>query len=186
MRLFFGVKPKSLKDNVQLKTVYSKIKRTIGEWNDPVRFTPPDQWHVTVLFLGETDPHELEKIKSLVSAWEPPRDIELSFSGLGAFPSDDHGRILWVGVRENKAFLRLQESLEEIFLSAGILKVSEREFKPHLTLARLRHARHLGSVIELARKTSFGKESLTELTLFESVTENHLPKYQALFSKPLQ
>lgn len=188
MKLFFGVKPKNLKSNGQLKAVYSKIKRTIGEWNDPVRWTPPDQWHVTVLFLGETPPEQLPKIESLVNNWTPPKDIELSFSGLGAFPSNDHGRILWVGVRENKAFIQLQESFEEIFLSAGILdgRVSnDRGFKPHLTLARLRHARHLQSVIDLAPKTQFGKEALTELTLFESVTENHMPKYIPRFSKQL-
>jgi len=185
MKLFFGVKPKDLKSNGQLKSVYSKIKRTIGEWNDPVRWTQPDQWHVTVLFLGETAPEQLPKIESLLNNWSPPKDIELSFAGLGAFPSKDHGRVLWVGVRENKALIQLQESLEEIFLSAGILAAPDREFKPHLTLARLRHARHLQSVIDLAPKTQFGKEALTELTLFESVTENHMAKYVPRLTKQL-
>jgi 2'-5' RNA ligase len=185
MRLFVGVTPKNLKNNQQLKQVYLKIKRTIGEWEEPVRFTPPDMWHVTVLFLGEKSAEDAKTIEKRLSDWNCPSGIELSFAGLGAFPSHDAGRILWVGVRENKAFMSLQASLQHEFMEAGLLTQPEKEFRPHLTLARFRHTRHLQSLISLASKTNFGKEPLEELTLFESVSENHIPKYIPLFSKKI-
>jgi len=188
MKLFLGVTPRHLKDNAQLKRVFSKLKRTVGEWAEPVRWTAPDMWHVTVLFLGEKPPEELPRIEKLLDRWLPPEgenSAELSFHGLGAFPSHDHGRILWVGVRENKAFFALQNSLEAAFVDAGLLSEPEKDFRPHLTLARFRHARHLKSLIDLSPKTHFGKEKLDELVLFESVSENHIPKYIPRFVKKI-
>jgi 2'-5' RNA ligase len=186
MKLFLGVTPKALKDNSQLKQVYGKLKRTVGEWEDPVRWTPPDMWHVTVLFLGEQPAENLARIEKRIDHWQPPPSPnELSFQGLGAFPSHDHGRVLWVGVRENKAFLQFQAALNQTFMEAGIATAPEHEFRPHLTLARFRHARHLKSLIELAPKTQFGREPAEELVLFESVVENHMAKYIPRFSKKL-
>jgi len=188
MKLFLGLAPRNLQENGQLRQVFSKLKRTVGDWDsgrEPVRWTPPDMWHVTVLFLGERPDADLKRIESLLENWEPPAMTELSFYGLGAFPSHDQGRILWIGVRENKAFFALQNSLEEAFLQAGLLKAPDREFRPHLTLARFRHLRHLQSLIDLAPKTKFGTEPIDELVLFESVSQNHIPKYIPRYKKKL-
>ena len=186
MKLFLGVTARNLKANKQLKQVLSKLKRTVGEWDEPVRWTAPDMWHVTTLFFGERTPEELQKIEKILERWYPEGPAtELSFYGLGAFPSHDHGRVLWVGVRENKAFLALQSSLEQTFLEAGLIVEPERDFRPHMTLARFRHTRHLQSLIDLAPKTSFGKEPVQELVLFESVTENHMAKYIPRYVKRL-
>jgi 2'-5' RNA ligase len=112
-------------------------------------------------------------------------NLTLSFQGLGAFPSFDQGRILWVGVKENKAFFTLQNSLEQTFVEGGIITELEETFKPHLTLVRFRHTRYLQSLIDLGGKTKFGDEPLQELILFESVSENHIPKYIPRFVKRL-
>jgi 2'-5' RNA ligase len=187
MKLFVGVTPRGLKANGQLKQIYSKLKRTIGDWEEPVRWTPPDMWHVTVLFLGERSEEEVQRAEKLLDRWHPPaaQQLELSFHGLGAFPSSDHGRVLFVGVRENKAFFTLQDSLEQAFVDGGLITEPEKDFTPHLTLVRFRHTRHLQSLIDLGAKTKFGTEPLEELILFESVSENHIPKYIPRYVKKL-
>ena len=109
MRLFVGVTPKNLKENQRLRQVFSKIRRTLDEQQEPVRFTPPNMWHVTILFLGEMTQEECDRVIVLLDGWNAPASSELEFHGLGAFPDAAAGRVLWVGVRENKAFFELQQ-----------------------------------------------------------------------------
>ncbi len=185
MKLFIGVSPKNLKDNSRLKQVYSKIKRTVGGWEEPVRWTPPPMWHVTVLFLGQRTHEEYNRTEKWMDNWVPHARTELSFYGLGAFPSATEGRVLWVGVRENKAFFELQNSLEQELIAQKLITGPEKEFRPHLTLARFRHTRHLQELISLGAKADFGTEPLDEVILFESVMNGQIPKYIPRFTKKL-
>lgn len=185
MRLFVAVTPKNLKENQRLTKIYSKIRRTLGDREEPVRFTPPNMWHVTVTFLGEQTQTQCNQTIELLKAWEPREKFELEYHGLGAFPDVKEGRVLWVGVRKNQAFFDLQQSLEETFIKAGILEKPDREFKPHLTLVRFRHLRNLNSLIQLGAKADFGSEPIEDLVLFESVTQGSIPKYVPKFTKSL-
>jgi 2'-5' RNA ligase len=182
LKLFLGVKPQNLKENARLRQVFTKIKRTVDGWKEPVRWIRPDLWHVTVLFLGEKTEEEFAELTLKLQSWTPPAGLTLSFQGLGGFPNVEQARVLWAGVRENKAFLALQNSVKE-HLGLGI---SEEESRPHLTLARFRHARHLKDLISLGAKTDFGEESISELILFESVMEANIPKYVPRFIKNLK
>lgn len=184
MRLFIGVKPQGLEDNPRLLQVFSKLKRTVGDWEDPVRWTSPALWHVTTLFFGNKSASECQSIIKVMDEFQAA-PTELTFHGLGAFPDVEAARMLWVGVRKNQAFLDLQSSLEESLISLGLAGESTEAFTPHLTLARFRHTRHLGELISLAPKTDFGKYAVNELLLFESVLEGQIPKYIVRHHKPL-
>lgn len=175
MTFFIGVKPKGLQNNARLKQVVGKLKRTVKGWEEPVRWTQPSMWHVTVLYLGPRSKDDLEQIVRRLDQWQPTGTIELSLRGLGAFPQPEAGRVLWVGVRENRVFRQLHETLRTILTDYS--SDSEMEFRPHLTLMRFRNARHLQSLLSLAAKTEFGDYEIEELILFESVIENNIAKY---------
>jgi 2'-5' RNA ligase len=185
VKLFVAVTPKNLKENSRLKSVYPKIRRTLGDREEPVRFTPPNMWHVTVSFLGEMESSDCDRVIGALEGWTPSKKSELEFHGLGGFPDAAAGRVLWVGVRENKAFLELQSSLENELLALKLLRQPSQEFHPHLTLVRFRHTRNLQPLIQLAAKIDFGREPIEDLILFESVTQGQIPKYIPRYVKRL-
>ncbi len=98
-----------------------------------------EKLHLTLKFLGDTEENQLE---NLIEAVEKTARQTLSFnlqiSGTGVFPSSRKPRVLWLGLKDEKgSLLNLNEILETECEQIGFAK-EKRNFKTHLTIARLR------------------------------------------------
>lgn len=98
-------------------------------------FTLRDNLHLTLNFIGETDNNKLveQAMKKAVSNPDI-RAFNLTFTGFGRFKRRD-GDICWIGVEKEVQLLRLQKELSVQLKNAGF-NLDNREYKPHLTLAR--------------------------------------------------
>jgi 2'-5' RNA ligase len=97
-----------------------------------------EKLHLTMKFLGETDPEQLAAL--LEAAEDAARKISpfrLQISGTGVFPSPKQARILWLGVKGEAALKRLNEILESECERRGFPK-EKRSFRGHLTIGRLK------------------------------------------------
>ena len=66
-----------------------------------VRWVPPPNIHATVKFYGNLFEAQLPALVDAArEAAQGVRPFALVAKGLGAFPSPDHPRILWVGLRD--------------------------------------------------------------------------------------
>lgn len=99
------------------------------------RWTPPEQLHLTLRFIGEVDDHLALLIKQTL-AEVPLRPFWLRINGLGHFPPGRHAKILWAGVAESPHLGHLQGQIESRLAQLG-LPPENRRFHPHLTIARL-------------------------------------------------
>jgi len=184
-RQFIAVVPRGLDKNSELKKLMGKLKRTLDQRERDVRWTPPALWHVTLQFLGDLTAAQKIDLHALLAEWRPDLSgITLRLHGLGAFPSPEEARVLWVGVQESQDFIGLQENLSALLLAAGFA-LGEREFKPHLTLARFRNTFNAGDLVQLGGRKHFGDYPLSELILFESVLQGNILKYMPQFRKML-
>ncbi len=104
------------------------------------RWTHPDGTHLTLKFLGEAQQDQIDKIKTeldrIASAFGP---FKLVLNGVGAFPRLAAPRVLWVGIDQSDVARRLQTEIESAISPLGF-PTEKRDFKPHLTLARLEGA----------------------------------------------
>lgn len=99
------------------------------------RWTPPEQLHLTLRFIGAVDDNlSLLIKKALFEIPFPPFWLQLK--GLGLFPPGRHAKILWAGVAENPNLALLQRQVENHLVQLG-LAPENRKFHPHLTIARL-------------------------------------------------
>jgi 2'-5' RNA ligase len=100
-----------------------------------LRWALPDQWHLTLAFLGEVGEKETSNLGERlgrVAARQPP--LRLSLGGAGRFGN----RVLWIRVRgETDRLRRLAVSVRAAARRAR-LPVEDRPYRPHLTLARAR------------------------------------------------
>jgi 2'-5' RNA ligase len=105
-----------------------------------LRWTPPEQWHLTLRFLGDVDPEEVPLLtEALQTACAGQRILRLSFEGCGCFPSPDRPRVLWLGLAGELAALEtFQSRVQQLTASWG--QREDRPFRAHLTLARIREA----------------------------------------------
>lgn len=106
-----------------------------------LHWQPPSRWHITMAFLGEGGDEQEEaatEVLDLLSGRTPLVSVRLS--GAGAF-----GRqVLWVGARgtiptDDEALDALAASLHREVSRRGI-RMERRQWRPHLTIARARHA----------------------------------------------
>ena len=102
-----------------------------------VRWTVPDQMHLTLGFLGDV-PEDVElKLREKLSAIEFGAFF-LPVNGIGAFSSKGAPKIIWIGVgKAHPHLFQIHKRVHEAALYAGI----ERELRPwhpHVTIARCR------------------------------------------------
>lgn len=99
-------------------------------------YTLKDNLHLTLNFIGETN--RIEPVKQAMDRAVEKAKTEsfvLSFHGCGRFKRRE-GDIYWVGVEQNNHLSKLQEELVKELKEAGFFDIDDRDYKPHLTLAR--------------------------------------------------
>ena len=115
----------------------------------PARWTPPEQYHLTLRFIGDVPEEQVAAIENAVAPVESEA-FSLQSYGLGVFPSRRKPRVLFAEISRAEALMTLHHRLDEALLSAGIDR-ADKPFHPHVTLARLKRARPQ-SVREYLRK----------------------------------
>ncbi len=104
----------------------------------PGRAVPPENWHVTLRFLGEVQPTAYERFLHGLDEVSGLGGFSLRLEDMGAFPNPRRAAVVWVGIGAGATELAdLAAIAEEAAVDAG-LDPEERPFRPHLTLARVR------------------------------------------------
>lgn len=120
-----------------------------GEWPE-ARWTSAGGRHITLQFLGATDPALVPAIGSVgesVAGVHRPAPVRLD--GLGAFPSLRRARVLWAGLEDDAGLLpSLAAALGDGLAGLGF-EPEKRRFTPHVTLARFRSPQRIEALPEL-------------------------------------
>lgn len=126
--------------------------------------------HVTLKFIGEASPPQVEKIRRALGSVRAAAPAELRLRGAGFFPDERRPRVFWVGIEANPVLADLADQIERALEPLGIARES-RAFRPHLTLARLeglRGAGHLRQALAEADTPEFGGSIERAFHLYES------------------
>lgn len=100
-------------------------------------WTTPDRLHITTKFIGEWPEDRLEEIKNTLASAGSPGAIDISIRDLGWFPNARRPRVFWAGVHGGAPLRDLAHATEEAVFRLGVAR-EERDYSPHLTLARIR------------------------------------------------
>lgn len=164
MRVFIGVKlPGAIK--AQLADVQKELKRASLKGS----FTDPDNFHLTMRFIGEVDPDQKSAIETaLARCAESQMPFLVETNGLGYF-SKRNKRIVWLGTKENSRLHQLYEQLNASLLGQKMTIADEVAFIPHLTLGRGIVLSQEWETLSKVQLPPDQKIPVTALTLFESV-----------------
>jgi 2'-5' RNA ligase len=134
-RLFVAIFP-SADIVTNLQTIIACLAKHIPA--PAIRWTPPEQIHLTLHFLGSIASTRIPEIESaLASACDGHRRCAVRVSGLGCFPNPARPRVVWAGLAGDLAAMEtLKNSIDAALLTCGG-KREERAFHPHLTLGRV-------------------------------------------------
>ena len=158
----------------RLTQVQQQLQRRLA--NYPLRWSRPEGIHLTLKFLGDTNPARIPEITSaLHSLAQRHESFELGVGGLGMFPNTRRPSVLWIGVNDSEHHLRrLAADVDKTMARLGWQK-EKRPFAAHLTLARVkknagnRERRQLGEVVaSLQGYTHLGKLPIHSFQLMRS------------------
>ena len=133
MRLFIATSfpPEVLRD-LNDRAAQFKPRLPAASW---VR---PETQHLTLAFLGEQKESIIEQIdKPMREALSKAKRFEATLSNCGFFPNPRHARVGWVGLDPESKFVELAEVVRSVVTRQGVT-LDSVEFKPHLTLLRVR------------------------------------------------
>src|SRR5271165_3143717 len=102
-----------------------------------VKWSPVYNLHITLQFIGEWPAGDLEKLETALAAVARRPPLEITVRGVGWFPNPHHPRVFWAGIHGVPQLETLAHDIEAALLPLGIAR-DEREFSPHLTLARIK------------------------------------------------
>jgi len=154
-----------------------EVRTALAQFCDKLRAEfPTARWarsegiHVTLKFIGEVNEDRLAAIESALATVRSSAAIEMNFRGAGFFPDARHPRVFWAGIDGSPNFAEIATQIETRLAPLGIARES-REFKPHLTLARIQEARGIETLHDAVRRhgtIDFGFVRTNEMHLYRS------------------
>jgi len=129
MRIFIGI---DLDDVI--RSSIARLLEGVRGFSPEVRWVSVESLHITLKFIGEQKPEQVQAIRERLRQIEsPPIDIQLA--GYGFFPTARSPRVFWIGIESGPQLAQLARDIDAATAELGIPR-EERAFSPHLTLAR--------------------------------------------------
>ncbi|HUG95629.1 MAG TPA: RNA 2',3'-cyclic phosphodiesterase [Pleomorphomonadaceae bacterium] len=180
-RCFVGIPVGSpLRKDLQLAVARWRARQDAPD----LRWSEPDGWHVTLAFLGNTDPSDVPGVVSALHvAADGVAEFQVETGGVGAFPRPGAAQAIWYGMSDPHH--QLTDLAARV--QAAVRPSSEpARFRPHLTLARsrVRRGEPLGSWLATLDAPS-GALTVSGLTLFRSHLGRGPARYEVLARLPL-
>lgn len=162
--------------NVDLKKLKVNLDKAK---NIEHRWIPSQQWHIPLCSFGEVSNEDLFEIeKHLLKILHHHSAFELKLEGVWAYPSQDHGRLLWIGVQNSKELRSLQEELFQEFQKFIPEEVLENTFRPYLPIVRFRNYKEVSDLLSPHKNAHFGKFAICKLIIYEMTSQGAFPTYQ--------
>lgn len=164
------------------------LLRPLGREIAGVRWTEPQQIHLTLHFFGPIAAREIDLIddssKKIASLFSP---LEFTLGPIGGFPSLKRPDILWLGVGEKTGrLLSLQKAIHGEARTLGF-RTETRPFEPHATIGRVK--RKNADLRPLLARNLFGSPSPGKIAdhfvLYQSHCRPEGARYEVLKTYPL-
>jgi 2'-5' RNA ligase len=198
MRLFVALQiPEAVRES--LAQLSANLKKICPR----ARWVPMQNAHVTLKFIGELSPQQTKEIRealnfvtdpvpvlmptSLREKVPPLAPFEIVFGVLGFFPDAKRPRSFWAGVSGGPKLTRLATAIEDALAPLGIAR-EQRDFHPHITLARLDASSEIAALRTVTANspaTQFGRTKVDDFSLYQSTLKNPVPEYTRLATYPL-
>lgn len=144
MRLFIAI------DFNELKDYFVELQNQLPK---NAKLSLVKTFHITLKFLGEVQPDKVEEIINKLKTIKL-ESFTVFLDSIGVFPSENYIRVVWVGLKPEDKVLELQKQIDEALSklfkptktfgfrgtkNAKHFLVKEKDFKSHITLARVKY-----------------------------------------------
>jgi 2'-5' RNA ligase len=151
LRLFIAL-PVSTEVRDKIARAQGQLRRAAP--SGAIRWTRPEQFHLTLKFLGDIPSARLDALnESVAEVCANFSAIQLTAAGVGFFPHAQKPRVLWAGATD--AVGRLEELQRRMHAAVLPFAPADRSvrFSGHITLGRFKPG-HFGSLKNLLERAA--------------------------------
>jgi RNA 2',3'-cyclic 3'-phosphodiesterase len=129
MRIFIGIDLDS-----EVRARISRFLEGVQGFTPEARWVRPESLHITLKFIGEQTPEQIEAITERLRRVEGS-GFEIRAAGYGFFPTAKAPRVFWIGIQAEAQLAELAEHIDLAVAEVGVPR-EDRPYSPHMTLAR--------------------------------------------------
>ena len=171
LRLFVAIPmPEAVRN--EIIGIQQEMRQLVSR--DAVRWTKPEQFHLTLRFLGDVPVERVAALQEAVNAvCAGAPALRLRAQGVGFFPNAQSPRVLWAGVNEDEERLAdLQERIEGAVQPFAENPRPEK-FAGHVTIGRVKFLKRpeiekLAAHAKAVQDLLFGEWTAPEIQLIRS------------------
>ena len=136
--------------------------------------------HFTLQFLGEISEEIAQKITRSLKTIEFS-SFDVNLKEIGAFPKPKFPKVVWIGTDEvgGNMLIQLSKKVEKVLEPLGFF--SDKPFKPHITVFRIK--KKIGDIsgeLKNHKMVNFGFQTVSNIKLKKSVLTVNGPIYSDL------
>jgi 2'-5' RNA ligase len=157
-----------------------------------IRWVAPQNVHLTLKFLGDVSPANLEKLSEALKVEVVTHEtFNISVGGLGSFPNPRRAHIIWIGLEVPAALTVLLHGVEAVAERLGYAS-EDRPFSPHLTIGRVRQNpsgtdfHRIRSALEETTIGTLGTFLVNAVHIFKSDLQLGGSVYSHLYTLPMK
>ena len=189
LRTFIAINiPPVIQKSIQLQI--NHLRKTVGDF--PVRWVPVQNIHLTIKFLGDISPDDVDTLTQILRTEASSRPaFSINIIGLGSFPNSKRARVLLIKTQTSAELDALQVGIESACSRVGF-RPESRRFNPHLTIGRVRRGispadqMKIHKTLNEVKIDSQGIARVDSVHLYKSELKPTGAVYTKLFSAPLQ
>ena len=172
IRAFYAI---DLNDEVRGATQHVVDKLMTYEWSEHVRWTPVENLHLTLRFLGDVTEQQLQELNmALEEKLKACTPFSIMFKEPRLFPHFKKPRVVAATVAHNDELIHVADIFEECAVNVG-LQPETRQYKGHLTLGRCKKTFPRRTKIESLPFSS--KLPVEKVALYQSQLSSEGPTY---------
>ena len=166
-------------------------RRSAAKTGRAISWTRPEQFHLTLRFLGGVSAARLEDLKAAVGAvCANARPLQMRASGVGFFPNARSPRIVWVGLQDSEPLLIDLQKQIEAAVQPFTAERGAANFTGHVTLGRVRDlkrsdAEKLAAHAQSIGNRRFGDWIAREIEIVQSELSPAGARHRLLAAFPL-
>ena len=177
----------------EVREVLVKIQQEVRERmpDSIARWTRPEQFHLTLKFLGDVEVDRAEELESAIrQVTSNVGRFDVTATGIGFFPDAHRPRVLWAGVSNRGAQLANLFHLAQKACEAFTSVPGEKEFVGHITLGRIkklgRKDRHApGTIVTVHKDAPLGNWTIESVEIMRSELSAAGAVHETVASIPL-
>lgn len=161
---------------VQIPAVVKKeVKELIDQEllkNKGIKLVRPENWHLTLQFLGDVASDDLPAIKTaLKELSESHKLFNLYVESLELFPRENLPRVVALQIKDHSALTDIQKAVAEALGKWTSPEGVKQHFRPHISILRLKPGVDVADLQELLAEPYERRFEVPDIILYSSELE---------------